>query len=52
MVAAIVVAAVFTLSRPAAQTFMPIAMLMRSVPLVAITPLITMIVGRDPPASR
>lgn len=48
MVAAIVVAAVFTLSRPAAQTFMPIAMLMRSVPLVAITPLITMIVGRGP----
>ncbi|WP_299575072.1 ABC transporter permease [uncultured Williamsia sp.] len=48
MVAAIVVAAVFTLSRPAAQTFMPLAMLMRSVPLVAVTPLITMIVGRGP----
>ncbi|MGV9712669.1 ABC transporter permease [Gordonia sp. NPDC003424] len=46
MVAAIVVAAVFVMSRPAAQTFMPIAMLLRSVPLVAMTPLITLVVGR------
>jgi ABC-type nitrate/sulfonate/bicarbonate transport system permease component len=46
MIAALVVAAVFVVSRPAAQTFMPIAMLLRSVPLVAMTPLITMIVGR------
>ena len=46
MVAAVVVAAVFVMFRPAAQTFMPLAMLLRSVPLVAMTPLITMIVGR------
>lgn len=46
MVAAIVVAALFVMSRPAAQTFMPIAMLLRSVPLVAMTPLITLVVGR------
>ncbi|MGU3292588.1 ABC transporter permease [Williamsia sp. M5A3_1d] len=48
MVAAIAVAAVFVMFRPAAQTFMPLAMLLRSVPLVAMTPLITMIVGRGP----
>ncbi|WLP92517.1 ABC transporter permease subunit [Gordonia sp. NB41Y] len=46
MVAAVAVAAVFVVSRPAAQTFMPIAMLLRSVPLVAMTPLITLVVGR------
>ncbi|MFT4125768.1 MAG: ABC transporter permease subunit [Gordonia sp. (in: high G+C Gram-positive bacteria)] len=46
MLAAVVVAAVFVVSRPAAQTFMPIAMLLRSVPLVAMTPLITLVVGR------
>ncbi len=46
MLAAVVVAAIFVVSRPAAQTFMPIAMLLRSVPLVAMTPLITVIVGR------
>lgn len=46
MVAAILTAALFVISRPAAQTFMPIAMLLRSVPLVAMTPLITLIVGR------
>ncbi len=48
MLAAVVVAAVFVMFRPAAQTFMPLAMLLRSVPLVAMTPLITMIVGRGP----
>ncbi|MEE3851542.1 ABC transporter permease subunit [Gordonia sp. LSe1-13] len=46
MTAAVATAALFVLSRPAAQTFMPIAMLLRSVPLVAMTPLITLIVGR------
>ena len=46
MVAALVVAALFVVSRSAAQTFMPIAMLLRSVPLVAMTPLITLVVGR------
>ncbi|TYQ13526.1 UNVERIFIED_ORG: ABC-type nitrate/sulfonate/bicarbonate transport system permease component [Gordonia westfalica J30] len=46
MLAAIVTAAIFVVSRSAAQTFMPIAMLLRSVPLVAMTPLITVVVGR------
>ncbi|GAC52057.1 ABC transporter permease [Gordonia amicalis] len=46
MLAAIATAAIFVVSRSAAQTFMPIAMLLRSVPLVAMTPLITVIVGR------
>ncbi|MGV9824941.1 MULTISPECIES: ABC transporter permease [unclassified Gordonia (in: high G+C Gram-positive bacteria)] len=46
MTAALLTAAVFVVSRPAAQTFMPIAMLLRSVPLVAMTPLITLVVGR------
>ncbi|SDU68092.1 ABC transporter permease [Gordonia westfalica] len=46
MSAAIATAAIFVVSRSAAQTFMPIAMLLRSVPLVAMTPLITVIVGR------
>jgi len=46
MSAAIVAAALFVMFRPVAQTFMPIAMLLRSVPLVAMTPLITLVVGR------
>ncbi|WP_262365690.1 ABC transporter permease [Gordonia sp. OPL2] len=46
MTVAILTAGLFVLSRPAAQTFMPIAMLLRSVPLVAMTPLITLVVGR------
>lgn len=46
MIAALATAALFVVSRAAAQTFMPIAMLLRSVPLVAMTPLITLVVGR------
>ncbi|HEY9314519.1 ABC transporter permease [Williamsia sp.] len=46
MSAAIIAAALFVMFRPVAQTFMPIAMLLRSVPLVAMTPLITLVVGR------
>ena len=46
MGAAVVAAALFVMFRPVAQTFMPIAMLLRSVPLVAMTPLITLVVGR------
>lgn len=46
MLAAVLTAALFVVYRPAAQTFMPIAMLLRSVPLVAMTPLITLVVGR------
>ncbi|MGC4933420.1 ABC transporter permease [Gordonia sp. DT30] len=46
MAAALCAAALFVVYRPAAQTFMPVATLLRSVPLVAMTPLITLVVGR------
>jgi ABC-type nitrate/sulfonate/bicarbonate transport system permease component len=46
MVAALVVAVAFVLFRSVEQAFMPIAMLLRSVPLVAMTPVITLIFGR------
>ncbi|MBX6387964.1 MAG: ABC transporter permease subunit [Frankia sp.] len=46
-IAAIVVAVLFVLYRPIEQSFMPIAMVLRSVPLVAMTPLITLVFGRD-----
>jgi ABC-type nitrate/sulfonate/bicarbonate transport system permease component len=46
-VAAVVVAVAFTLWRGVEQTLMPIAMVLRSVPLVAMTPLIVVIFGRD-----
>ncbi|MFB9528470.1 ABC transporter permease [Nonomuraea roseola] len=47
MIAALVVAVTFVLFRPVEQTFMPVAMLLRSVPLVVMTPLITLVFGRD-----
>ncbi|MFB9473352.1 ABC transporter permease [Nonomuraea salmonea] len=47
MVAATVVAVLFVLFRTVEQTFMPVAMLLRSVPLVVMTPLITLIFGRE-----
>ena len=43
---AVLVALVFNLSPSAEQTFMPLAMVLRSVPLVAMTPLIALIFGR------
>jgi ABC-type nitrate/sulfonate/bicarbonate transport system permease component len=46
MIAAMAVATCFVLFRSVEQAFMPIAMLLRSVPLVAMTPLITLIFGR------
>ncbi|MDQ1718790.1 MAG: hypothetical protein QOE89_2743 [Pseudonocardiales bacterium] len=46
MAAAVVVAALFVLFRPVEQAFMPIAMLLRSVPLVAMTPIILLIFKR------
>lgn len=46
MGAAIVVASVFVVSKTVEQTFMPVAMLLRSVPLVALTPIIVLIFGR------
>jgi ABC-type nitrate/sulfonate/bicarbonate transport system permease component len=45
MLAAMVVAVAFVLYRSVEQAFMPIAMLLRSVPLVAMTPIITLIFG-------
>jgi ABC-type nitrate/sulfonate/bicarbonate transport system permease component len=44
--AAVAVAVAFTLSRGTERTFMPIAMALRSVPLVAMTPLIALVFGR------
>jgi ABC-type nitrate/sulfonate/bicarbonate transport system permease component len=47
IVMAMVVASVFVLQRSVEQTFMPVALVLRSVPLVAMAPLITLIFGRD-----
>lgn len=44
---AIVVAAIFQLSKGAEHALMPLAMLLRSVPLVAMAPVIILIFGRD-----
>ena len=44
--AAVVCAILFNLSRPIEQSFMPVAMVLRSVPLVAMTPLIALVFGR------
>ena len=46
IVLALGVACMFVLQRPLEQTFMPVALMLRSVPLVAMTPLITLIFGR------
>ena len=45
-VVALAVACVFILMRPLEQAFMPVALMLRAVPLVAMTPLITLIFGR------
>jgi len=47
MVSAVVVASVFILARTLEQAFMPVALVLRSVPLIAMAPLITLIFGRD-----
>ena len=44
--AAVVFAILFNLRRSVEQSFMPIAMVLRSVPLVAMTPLIALVFGR------
>lgn len=44
--AAVIVSMVFVLRRGVEATFMPVAMALRSVPLVAMTPLIALIFGR------
>jgi ABC-type nitrate/sulfonate/bicarbonate transport system permease component len=46
LVAAAVVAIVFVLSGTVKRAFLPVAMIVRSVPLIAMTPLITLIFGR------
>ncbi|OPG04112.1 ABC transporter permease [Streptomyces sp. GKU 895] len=46
LVAAVVVAVVFVLSRSVEQALLPVAVVLRSVPLVAMTPLITLVFGR------
>jgi ABC-type nitrate/sulfonate/bicarbonate transport system permease component len=46
MVAAVAVAVLFVLFRSLEQALMPVAMLLRSVPLVAMTPIIVLIFGR------
>jgi len=46
-VSALGCAVAFNLSRPVERTLMPIAMVLRSVPLVAMTPLIVVIFGHD-----
>ncbi len=47
IVLAMAVACVFVLQRTVEQTFMPVALVLRSVPLIAMAPLITLIFGRD-----
>jgi ABC-type nitrate/sulfonate/bicarbonate transport system permease component len=44
--AAVAVAVVFTLRRPVEQALLPLAMVLRTVPLVAMTPLIALVFGR------
>ena len=51
MLVAIVLALVFSLSRSVEMGVMPLALLLRSVPLVAIAPVIILITGRGTPAS-
>lgn len=46
-VAAVLAAVTFNLSRAASSTFLPFAMVLRSVPLVAMTPLIVGVFGRN-----
>lgn len=48
MVLALVLATVFTLSRGIENALMPIALLLRSVPLVAFIPVLILITGRGP----
>jgi ABC-type nitrate/sulfonate/bicarbonate transport system permease component len=45
-VSAIVVSSIFVMWKPAEQTFMPVALTLRSVPLIAMAPVITLVCGR------
>jgi ABC-type nitrate/sulfonate/bicarbonate transport system permease component len=51
MLVAVVLALAFSLSRSVEMGVMPLALLLRSVPLVAIAPVIILITGRGTPAS-
>ncbi|WP_431797385.1 ABC transporter permease [Microbacterium kunmingense] len=51
MLVAVVLAIAFSLSRSVEMGVMPLALLLRSVPLVAIAPVIILITGRGTPAS-
>jgi ABC-type nitrate/sulfonate/bicarbonate transport system permease component len=44
---AMVVAVIFVLQRMIEEAFMPVALVLRSVPLIAMAPLLTLIFGRD-----
>jgi ABC-type nitrate/sulfonate/bicarbonate transport system permease component len=46
LVAAVVVALAFVLARGVEQALLPVAVVLRSVPLVALTPLLTLVFGR------
>ncbi|GAB6904039.1 ABC transporter permease [Kineosporia succinea] len=46
LLAALLAAVTFVLFRSVEQAFLPVAMLLRSVPLVAMTPLVTLVFGR------
>ena len=50
LVGAVVIAGVFVLFRGVENALMPVAMLLRSVPLVALAPIIILIFGRQEPA--
>jgi ABC-type nitrate/sulfonate/bicarbonate transport system permease component len=47
IVLAMAVSCIFVLQRSVEQTFMPLALVLRSVPLIAMAPLITLVFGRD-----
>jgi ABC-type nitrate/sulfonate/bicarbonate transport system permease component len=47
IVVALAVSCIFVLSRIVEQAFMPVALVLRSVPLIAMAPLLTLIFGRD-----
>jgi ABC-type nitrate/sulfonate/bicarbonate transport system permease component len=47
IVLALAVSCAFVLQRSVERTFMPVALVLRSVPLIAMAPLITLIFGRD-----
>jgi ABC-type nitrate/sulfonate/bicarbonate transport system permease component len=47
IVLALGVSCIFVLQRPVEQAFMPVALVLRSVPLIAMAPLLTFLFGRD-----